>query len=117
MHDVRAVQVHRLAFTIAPLAQDLWDSRSHAPEDAPECMMTMLVRADLGGGFAPGSVLPTLAPALCMMWLQPLIKSIVQVRLQAVPGHGLRCGYACVRVQIGGSKVVAGRSKLDVGKK
>lgn len=109
MHDVCAVQVHRLAFTIAPLAQDLWDSRRHAPEDAPECMVTMLVCADLGGGFAPGSVLPTLVPALCMMWLQPLIKSIVQVRLQPVSGH--RCGYACPRVRFGGW----GRSKLGRG--
>lgn len=101
-HAVRAVQVHRLAFTIAPLAPELWDSTGRAPEDAPECMLTMLVSADLGGAFARGSPLATLTPALSLLWLEPLVKSIIKVRTMlrwslcpmhaALPGvHHRRC--------------------------
>eukprot|EP00892_Ulva_mutabilis_P010433 jgi/Ulvmu1/7762/UM039_0070.1 len=72
---VRA-QIHRMAFTVAPLAQHLWDSDGRNPEDAPESMVTMLVRADFGGLLAPTTALPGVA----MLWLAPLVKSLIQVR-------------------------------------
>lgn len=76
------LQIHRLAFTVAPLAQHLWDSDGRLPEEAPECMVTMLVRADLGGVLDPSPAMPSAD----MLWIAPLIKSLIQVRCLGTEG-------------------------------
>lgn len=72
--------MQRLAFTISPLNQSEWNSEGREPEDSPECMVTVLVQADLGGSLADSSfVRPVLRP-LSLVWLASLIRSIVHVR-------------------------------------
>lgn len=74
------MQVQRLAFTISPLNQSEWNSEGREPEDSPECMVTVLVQADLGGSLADSSfVRPVLRP-LSLVWLASLIRSVVHVR-------------------------------------
>lgn len=75
------MQVPRLAFTISPLKPSAWNCANSEPEDAPECMVTVLVRADLGGALGWGSYMRPLLAPLGLVWLASLIRSLVQVRL------------------------------------
>jgi hypothetical protein len=73
--------VKKLAFTISPLNQSEWNSEGKEPEDSPECMVTILVQADLGGSLADSSfVQPVLRP-LSIVWLASLLRSVMHVRV------------------------------------
>lgn len=69
-----------MAFTISPLAQSEWNSEGREPEDSPECMVTMIVQADLGGSLAGSSYMWPLLRPVGLVWLASLIRSIVHVR-------------------------------------
>lgn len=69
-----------MAFTISPLNQSEWNSEGCEPEDSPECMVTLLVQADLGGSLADSSFVRPMLRPLSLVWLASLIRSVVHVR-------------------------------------
>lgn len=79
-----------MGITISPLRLDCWQSRGREPADAPESIVTIVARVNLGGAFS-SPWLSWLLPRTSVSWLGSLLGSIVQVR-------PLTLCYICARL-------------------
>jgi hypothetical protein len=69
------LQIHHLGLTISPMHNSAWLSQGKPPEHCPEAMLTLVVRANLGGALD----VPLLHP-LAVRWLARVMTTLAQVR-------------------------------------
>jgi hypothetical protein len=81
-----SVQAHSIAagFTIAPLRQEYAQQDVYDPAESPESLVTLVVKADLGGFMANSGIMSRFMPRahayLRMRLTQPLIMSLILLR-------------------------------------